>query len=64
MSISRWLKERPPFDIIEAPDYGGETFWCQFFDKIKTPVVVKLHTPLFLTQRLNSAPKDDLAPVR
>jgi glycosyltransferase involved in cell wall biosynthesis len=60
-AISRWLKDRPPFDIIESPDYGGETFWCQFIDNIKTPVVVKLHTPLFLTQRFNSAPKDDLA---
>lgn len=60
-AISKWLKQRPAFDIIEAPDYGGETFWCQFVDRIKTPVIIKLHTPLFLTQRLNSAPKDDLA---
>jgi glycosyltransferase involved in cell wall biosynthesis len=60
-AISHWLKSKPPFDIIETPDYGGETFWCQFINKIKIPVVVKLHTPLYLTQRLNSAPKDDMA---
>src|SRR3990172_3196900 len=59
-AISRWLKEREPFDIIEAPDYGAEAFWCQFFDKITVPLVIKLHTPLFLTQRFNSAPKEDL----
>lgn len=60
-AISKWLKSRSFFDIVEAPDYGAETFWCQFFDKIKIPIIIKLHTPLFLTQRLNSAPKDDLA---
>ena len=59
-AISRWLKEREPFDVIEAPDYGAEAFWCQFFDKITVPLVIKLHTPLFLTQRFNSAPKEDL----
>ena len=58
-AISRWLKEREPFDVIEAADYGAEAFWCQFFDKITVPLVIKLHTPLFLTQRFNSAPKDD-----
>jgi len=59
-AISRWLKERTSFDIIEVPDYGAETFFCQFFDKIKVPIVIKLHTPLFLTQRLNLAPREDL----
>jgi glycosyltransferase involved in cell wall biosynthesis len=57
-AISRWLKDRPPFDIIEAPDYGAEAFWCQFLDNIKVPIVIKLHTPLFLTQRLNLAPEE------
>jgi glycogen(starch) synthase len=60
MAVSRWLKRKGPFDIVEAPDYGAETFWCQI-TRVTTPIVIKLHTPLFLTQRLNSAPKEDSA---
>src|SRR3990172_8799388 len=60
-AVSKWLKGKQPFDIIEAPDYGGETFWCQFIERINTPIVIKLHTPLFLTQRLNSVPKENIS---
>lgn len=60
-ALARCMQQLPSFDIIEAPDYGGETFWHQFFSSQKTPVVVKLHTPLYLTQRLNDAPQNVLA---
>jgi glycosyltransferase involved in cell wall biosynthesis len=60
-ALVRCMHQLPSFDIIEAPDYGGETFWHQFFSAQKTPIVIKLHTPLYLTQRLNDAPRDVLA---
>ncbi|NPU85312.1 MAG: glycosyltransferase family 4 protein [Syntrophaceae bacterium] len=60
-AIAAWIRENGPFDIIEYPDYGGEAFWGLFKEKIPIPVVVKLHTPLFLTQRLNSVPDNDIA---
>lgn len=60
-AVMEWLVRHPGYDIIEAPDYGAETFRCQMFSRTGAPLVVKLHTPLFLTQRLNGTPSEDSA---
>ncbi len=59
VSISKWIEDHRDIDIIEAPDYGAETFLMQFNRLSKIPVVIKLHTPLFLNQRLNGVPKNN-----
>jgi glycogen synthase len=62
-AVSAWLRRNGPFDVVEAPDYGAETFVHQLPGQTQAPVVVKLHTPLYLNQRLNGVPRDTL-PVK
>jgi glycogen(starch) synthase len=41
------------FDIVQASEFGAEAFW--FSLRKRAPLVTRLATPLFLTERLNAA---------
>ncbi len=39
------------FDIVHASEFGGEAFWFCLYNRI--PLVTRLATPFYLTERLN-----------
>jgi len=50
MKINK-LVNKYDIDIVEAPEWGAEAFWYSFTKR--TPLVIKLHTPMFLVGKLN-----------
>lgn len=52
-----------PFDVLEAAEYGAEALRIkQMYPQL--PLVVKLHTPAYLTHRLNSNPVSFIGKAR
>lgn len=41
------------FDIVESPEYGADALWIKRKFPF-LPLVIKLHTPAFITERLNN----------
>ena len=42
-------------DIVEAPEWYAESLFASFPNRIRTPVVVRLHTPLFVINAIARA---------
>lgn len=57
--IEEIVKEKGKFDVIQGPLWDGECF--SYSNKLETPLVVRLHTPVFKTREiLNLSPSLNL----
>jgi len=52
-AVKRLIDEHG-IEVIEAPEWGGEMLFG--LRRRKVPLVIRLHTPLFLVERLNKRP--------
>jgi glycosyltransferase involved in cell wall biosynthesis len=48
--------QKKKIDIIEAPENGAVSFFYSLFPNKKIPLVIRTHTPLFLSQKMNQYP--------
>lgn len=53
-TILRQLESDRKIDIVETPDWGANCIYYQRSFSRKVPIVVKLHTPLFVWEKYNN----------